>query len=394
MKVLVVADELEPYGGQERSLVDVTEGLVARGHAVDLLYRAGGSFEERYRRACRSMTRIATLRGREGQRFHRAALLRAALGARRTAADVDVVYLNDDRHAFVGGVLSRLPRRPVVCHLRLPVTTARTRQDRLGLPLVDRFIAVSAATRDEYTASGFDPGKLDVVHNGIDPGRFPFGDEARRAAARAGLGLDGQFTVLFVGRLDHAKGIETLLDAWAALGLGPDEGRLVLAGEARNHRSAAEAEAYVTSLRSRAPAATCLWAGKRSDVVPLYHAADVVALPSVFPEPFGRVLVEGMACGRPAVGSAVGGIPEILTGELAGGLVPPRDPAALAAALGRLRGWRDRDPGLAERCRAAVERRFTLDRTVDGVEAVLERAVADLQGGGPSRSLAAHRPMR
>jgi glycosyltransferase involved in cell wall biosynthesis len=229
-----------------------------------------------------------------------------------------------------------------------------------------------------------------VVHNGIDPDRFPFGDAGRRAAARAELGLEGQFTVVFAGRLDHAKGIETLLDAWAGLGLGPDEGRLVLAGEARNHPSAAEAEAYVASLRARAPADTCLWLGRRPDVVPLFHAADVVALPSVFPEPFGRVLVEALACGRPAVGSAVGGIPEILTGELADGVVPPSDPAALAAALGRLRGWWDRDPGLAERCRAHVERSFTLDRTVAGVEAVLERALADR----PSRSLAAHRPHR
>ena len=80
MKVLVVADELEPYGGSERSQIDVAEGLAARGHTVDLLHRAGGSFEERYRRICRHVTRIPTLRGREGQRFHRAALLRAALG--------------------------------------------------------------------------------------------------------------------------------------------------------------------------------------------------------------------------------------------------------------------------------------------------------------------------
>jgi glycosyltransferase involved in cell wall biosynthesis len=338
---------------------------------------------------CRSLTTVPTLRGREGQRFHRAALLRAALGARRAAADVDAVYLNDDRHAFVGGVLSRLPRRALVCHLRLPVTTARTRQDRLGLPLVDRFIAVSAATRDEYAADGFAPGKLDVVHNGIDPDRFPFGTPERRAAARAALGLADQFTVVFAGRLDHAKGIETLLDAWASLGLGPDEGRLVLAGEARNHRSATEAEAYVASLRARAPAATCLWLGRTDDVVPLFHAADVVALPSVFAEPFGRVLVEALACGRPAVGSAVGGIPEILTGELSAGVVPPSDPAALAAALDRLRGWPERDPGLAERCRAAVERSFTLDRTVEGVEAVLERAVADVSG----RSLAEEPPL-
>jgi glycosyltransferase involved in cell wall biosynthesis len=90
------------------------------------------------------------------------------------------------------------------------------------------------------------------------------------------------------------------------------------------------------------------------------------------------------------VGSAVGGIPEILTGELAAGVVPPNHPAALAAALGRLRGWPQRDPGLAERCRRHVEGSFTLDRTVEGVEAVLERAVAGVSG----RSLAAERPIR
>nr|MBA2625886.1 glycosyltransferase family 4 protein [Acidimicrobiia bacterium] len=227
MRILVVADELEPYGGQERSQVDVTEGLAARGHEIHLAYRAGGSFEERYRRVSQSMTLVPTLRGREGQRFPRAALARSALAAKRLGAPADVVYLNDDRHAFFGSVVSRAPRRALVCHLRLPVTTARTRQDRLGLPLVDSFIAVSMATRQEYVDAGFDEHKLHVAYNGIDVGRFPLADDGTRAAARAALGLGHQFTVLYVGRLDHAKGLETLLDAWTALGLGPDEARLV-----------------------------------------------------------------------------------------------------------------------------------------------------------------------
>jgi glycosyltransferase involved in cell wall biosynthesis len=67
----------------------------------------------------------------------------------------------------------------------------------------------------------------------------------------------------------------------------------------------------------------------------------------------------------------VGGVREILVGDLERFVVPPRDPGALAGAVAALAGWRERDPGLGNRCRSAVVDRLSLDRQVDTVEAAL-----------------------
>jgi glycosyltransferase involved in cell wall biosynthesis len=93
------------------------------------------------------------------------------------------------------------------------------------------------------------------------------------------------------------------------------------------------------------------------------------------------VVIEAMATGRPIVASRVGGIPEIMTGEAAQWLVEPGDAAALAAQLAALRHWRRDDPGLADRCVQHVRREFSLDRTADGVETVLQDVVGRRRAG-------------
>jgi glycosyltransferase involved in cell wall biosynthesis len=102
-------------------------------------------------------------------------------------------------------------------------------------------------------------------------------------------------------------------------------------------------------------------------------AADVVVVPSVWPEPLGLVVLEAMACERPVVASRVGGIPEALGGALAANLVEPEDADSLAAGLRALQGWRQRDPGLGQACRQHVLARFTQERMVDDLESVFQR---------------------
>jgi glycosyltransferase involved in cell wall biosynthesis len=108
-------------------------------------------------------------------------------------------------------------------------------------------------------------------------------------------------------------------------------------------------------------------AGRRDVVTPL-HAADVVVVPSVWQEAFGRTVIEALSTGRPVVASRVGGIPEIITGPLEPMLFERGDVAELAERLRGLRGWQDREPGLADLCRSRILDAFTLDRTVDGIE--------------------------
>jgi glycosyltransferase involved in cell wall biosynthesis len=243
---------------------------------------------------------------------------------------------------------------------------------------VAKFIAVSRFIREEWLSIGLEPDSIDVVHNGVDSKDYPFGGLAERARARRALGLpeDG-FLALYCGRLDPVKGIEVLLDAWRLLGLDPAGNRLLVVGSPEPD---AEGAAFGQALVEGAPPG-CHWLPSRRDVTTPFHAADVVVVPSLVKESFGRVVVEAMVTGRPVVAARVGGIPEILDGEFSRFLFDRGDAASLADRLIAVADWREREPTLAEVCRAHVKENFTGQAMVDGIERVLLEAVRTSRNG-------------
>jgi glycosyltransferase involved in cell wall biosynthesis len=378
MRVLVLENEPSSRrGGQERSLLDVCRGLAARGHAIELLYTVEGDLLAEYERFCTRIDRVT------GYSINRARTLPSAA---RLAADViqrgrpapDVIYANQYLDSFFGRLVAWRFQRPFVCHLRLPPPDIFCGQYRWGMAGPVRLIAISNQTREDYVARGFRRDRIDVVHNGVSVDDWQ--PELSRSKARWHLGLDPKaFLVLFAGRLHPSKGIEVMIDA---LPLLEQDAQLVIAGrEIPDGRK----EAYETQLKEQAAmlglTARCRLIGHEPRICELYHAADVTVLPSIASEAFGRTVIESMACGTPAVGSQIGGIPEILTGEFSQHLFPPRDHRALAERLRALSGWTARDPGLAARCRAHVEQHFDLAKTIDGVEASLERTILEWRGG-------------
>jgi glycosyltransferase involved in cell wall biosynthesis len=138
---------------------------------------------------------------------------------------------------------------------------------------------------------------------------------------------------------------------------------------------------FLDRLQATAPPG-CVWLPAQSDVIGPLHAADVVVVPSLWAEPFGRVIIEAMATGRPAIASRLGGIPEILTGEFERFLLEPGDAGVIALALEGLVGWQKREPSLAGHCHAHVRDNFSLDQVVDGVERSLTAAAGDSRGKG------------
>lgn len=101
----------------------------------------------------------------------------------------------------------------------------------------------------------------------------------------------------------------------------------------------------------------------------------MTVMPSLWPEPFGRVIIESMASGTPVVASYTGGIPEVMTGALRSQLVEPGNEYELATVLDRILDWRSHDPTLGERSRAHVLNQFSLEKMVDGIETVLLKVV-------------------
>lgn len=362
--------DLERHGGQEISTLQVAAVLAARGHQIDLLYHRDGSLSPEYRTFCDSMRRVMGVAA-DRDRFFATALGSLAMATSRPGARPDVVFVNQPAGVAHGAVLAARLRVPLVCHLHLPVVEWPW-PVRVGLRRVDRFIAVSESIRRDYVADGADPDRIDLVHNGIDIDVYR---PVPGAETRQALGIHPDaFVVLFAGRLDPPKGVDVLLDAFSRLGLAPEEGRVVLVGAARGGSGTREVGAYAERLRAMLPADQCTWLPRQDDMLPFYAAADVVAVPSLWEEPFGRVVIEAMACGRPVVASAVGGIREILTGPMARLLVPKGDARALAGQLGALRGWTRRDPELGTRAREHVADNFSLAAAAAGIEASLLRA--------------------
>jgi len=194
------------------------------------------------------------------------------------------------------------------------------------LPRATRLVAVSRTLADELAALGVPREQIAVVPNGVDASLFHPRD---RTEARAQLGLPATGRVVtYVGRLVRDKGMLELIDAMAALRESHPDLTLVLVGDGALRAECEE--------RARPLGGSVRFAGARPlDEIPRYlAAADLFVLPS-WNEGTPNVLLEALACGRRAVATTVGGIPDVMTSPALGEMVPPKDATALAAALAR-----------------------------------------------------------
>jgi starch synthase len=256
--------------------------------------------------------------------------------------------------------------------------------ERTAFEGADAVIAVSAGMRADILRSypAIDPERVHVVHNGIDLSgwRRPSTDDewaaAREVAVANGIDPDRP-AVVFVGRITRQKGLPYLLRAAETL---PPEVQLVLcAGAPDTPEILAEVTGLVEQLRAKRDGV--VWIDRmlpRDELVSVLATGTVFACPSVY-EPLGIVNLEAMAVGLPVVGTATGGIPEVVDAGTTGWLVPieqvqdgtgtPVDPdrfvADLSAALTeavsdteRARAW-----GVASRTR--VEQHFSWDAIAD-----------------------------
>lgn len=235
----------------------------------------------------------------------------------------------------------------------------------------DRLLAVSEATVDDLVRLGVAPREaFQVVPLGLDLARFDDlpADAGTTFRDRLGVGPD-EVLVSFVGRLVAIKRVDRLLRAFAGLGdLGPRVHLAIVGdGELRG-----ELERLVAELGL---GETVSFVGFLTDVTGVAAAADIAVLSSDN-EGTPVSLIEAAAAGVPAVATAVGGVPDVVTPQT-GILAPPGDEAALAAGIARL----VHDPALraqmGERARAHVRRRFAVERLLDDIDVLYQELVGE-----------------
>jgi glycosyltransferase involved in cell wall biosynthesis len=185
-------------------------------------------------------------------------------------------------------------------------------------------------------------------------------DDARGSADAAGEkrrhGLQGRRTIGIVARLSREKGHAVLFEAVQAVAAQVPQAAVLVVGDGPE-REALAAQARRLGIDKR-----IVWMGERegAEVQQLYHAMDVVAVPSLF-EGFGMSAAEAMAAGRPVVAANVGGLPELVDDE-SGWLVSPGDVSSLATALVALLQDADRANRMGQQGRLRAAERFSLAR--------------------------------
>jgi len=227
----------------------------------------------------------------------------------------------------------------------------------------DAFVAMSHAIAAECVAAGAAPERVVRLPHGVDTARFrPASDDERRAL-RVRYGLpESAVIATYTGRLLRGKGLETLVDAFAAIAAEEPRAHLMIVGSGEGQSLSVEPELR-ESVRQRGLGELVTFTGRVDDVAERLRASELFAFPSEF-EGLGISLVEAAACGLPAVGARTGGIVDVIEEGASGLLVPPRDASALASALRTLVADPERRRQMGRRAREVARDRFDLEDSV------------------------------
>ncbi|MGN6251016.1 MAG: glycosyltransferase [Marmoricola sp.] len=384
MRIALISEHASPLavlggvdaGGQNVHVAELARGLAARGHEVRVFTRRDSTSLP----ACVEIDgyRIEHVPAGPPTDVPKDELLEVMPAFARWVAErlrlepVDLVHA----HFWMSGwaaVRAAAPDVPVLQTFHALGTVKRRHQgmkdtsprERIAIERdlcrqVTGVIATCSDEVDELRRMGLPPGRAAVIPCGVDSAAFAPGDGRREPGPRR---------LLAVGRLVERKGIGNVIRSLTEL---PGTELTVAGGPARE---ALQADPEVARLRALAEAdgvgdrVRFVGAVDRPAVAALMRAADVVVCAPWY-EPFGIVPIEAMACGRPVVGTAVGGLLDTVVPGVTGDLVPPRRPDRLAVALRSLLGDDERLRRYGEAGRQRVLERYDWSRVVSATEGV------------------------
>lgn len=276
-----------------------------------------------------------------------------------------------------GRIAARLAGVPVVVHEHFiddGIPGYQKLIDLLLAPATCCGIGVSAAVARFMRRQRRIPrDHLLVLNGGVPIHTFRRGSPEAGYALREQLGIARDATVVgVIGRLAHVKGLDIMLLAWAGIVTRHAAARLLIVGDGPER---AELEQQAASL---GVADSVIFAGHHSDIPECLAAIDLAVVPSRS-EGFPMALIEQMAAGLPVVAAAVGGIPEIISDGINGVLVPPENPAELAAAVSRLLDDPVRSRTLAD-CAAKSVEQFDVEHYAGSLALLYNHLIAAGRG--------------
>lgn len=370
MRITAVIHSLDG-GGAERVMAKLVSLLAARGHQVTLITLDDGANDRHTVSAAVARVQLARERRATGRSGRLVAAAQRLVGLRRaigqTAPDVVLSFCDATNVSTLLATLGLAV--PVVVSERsdpatqpLPPGKAWLRR-RLYRRAAEVVVLTSEAAE---TVAAWTRRPPVIIPSAVDPPPMAPEPGVIASAGSPPRG-NGRKTIIGVGRLEPEKGFDQLLEAFARLAVDFPAWDLEIHGDGSQRESLRE-RCDRGGLRERVR-----WPGWTTPIWPALRAADLFVLPSRY-EGFPSALLEAMAAGLACVATDCPSGPRaIIRHSLDGILVPPNDPAALAAAMRDCMADAEERARLGEQARAVVTR-FGWETMVDGYAEVLQRA--------------------
>lgn len=280
---------------------------------------------------------------------------------------IDIVHTNSLKSDVIAGISARLAGVPLIWHIRdridgeyLPAKVAST--FKLSAKIIpDLVIANSYATLASLNDSQVKTnGHEIVVHDGTPLAKALLHRQMTKLK-------NGHTTVGIIGRISPWKGQHIFLQAAQQINRQFPEVRFKIVGSALFDEQAYEKEIrqLATDLNLNE---VVEFTGFKEDVAQVLDELDIVVHASTTGEPFGQVIIEAMSAGRPVVATNGGGVPEIVSNQSVGLLVPMNNADAMTEALKRLISDPNYALTLGEAGRQHVLQNFTIEKTARGIE--------------------------
>lgn len=337
MKILFLDQSGKP-GGAELCLIDIAKPY--RDRSLVGLF-ADGSFKtllQQHKIPVEVLNNQAIKVSKQSNLFQSIGSLRQLLPliakVVKTASKYDLIYANTQKALVIGAIASLFARRPLVYHLHDILSVEHFSQSnlRVAVNLANRFaslvIANSQASQTAFIQAGGRAEITAIAYNGFELKNYQI-DELDIRRSRLQLGVENKFLIGHFSRLAPWKGQHILIEALAQF---PPNVTAILVGDAlfgeQDYVKQLHQQVATLGLENRVK-----FLGFRSDIPQLMAACDLVAHTSTSPEPFGRVIVEAMLCGKPVVAAKAGGAIELVEHGINGFLVTPGNSQELAQII-------------------------------------------------------------
>jgi glycosyltransferase involved in cell wall biosynthesis len=296
------------------------------------------------------------------QPLHLAAMLRRER--------IALVHLNNSirrNHPWI--MAAWFARVPCITHER-GINEEFQRRDRVLARRLRAVICISEAVEENFIKHGFEDLRLVTIHNGLDPNEMRVTRDASEIYAEQGI-VPTVRLIGIVGNIKPWKGQELVIRAMDQLRNEFPDVVCLLIGDTPDGENAYRLQ--IDKLIEQLNLGQHVFiTGYRHDVANYVNALEIQVHASVLPEPFGRVLLEGMALSKPLVASNAGGVPEIVVDGATGLLFEPQNAESLVDCLRTLLADPDRARRLGEAGRERLEARFSITNNVARTEDLYE----------------------